>query len=169
MDWSLAETYYVVASLTNPIAVGISIALYLRSRPDRLKAKISEAVAPFERRLGEVERGQTDLERKQDEAAKRHDASVRALDHDVSTRIKELIAESTRQHRENNATLAEQGRALARIAAQLEHGVTRRDIDTLHHRVTETAKAAAASNGVLDGLATMVHNIEDFLRESGRG
>lgn len=169
MEWSLAQTYYLVASATGLIATCINVVLFLRSRPDRLKAKIAEAVAPFERRLGEVERGQTDLERKQDEAAKRHDASVRALDHDVSNRIKELIAESNRQHRETTAALAEHGRAMAGIAAQLQHGVTRQDINTLHHRVTEAAKAVAENSGVVQGLATSVNNIEDFLRENGRG
>lgn len=169
MEWSLAQTYYLVASASGLIATGINVVLFLRSRPDRLKAKIAEAVVPFERRLAELEHGRAELERKQDEAMKRHETSVRALDHDVSMRIKELAAESIRQHRETSAALAEHGRTMAGIAAQLQHGVTRRDIDTLHHRVTETAKAVAANNGVVEGLATSVHNIEDFLRESGRG
>lgn len=169
MDWSLAQTYYLVASITGLVATCINVVLFVRSRPDRLKAKVSEAIAPFERRLADLEKGQVELESAQVEASRRHDVSVRSLDQDVNGRLERMSAKADAQHRETNNALAEQSRALERIAARLEHGVTRRDIDTLHHRVTEAAKGVASCNGVVDGLAKMVHNIEDFLREGGRG
>ena len=169
MDWSLAQLYYLVASVSGITATAVSLIVFFRSQPDRLKQKMSEALEPFDKRLQSVESCYADMERAQEEAAQRHDLSVRALDHEVNARLREFGGKAEKQHHKTNAALAAQSQALARIAAQLEHGVNRRDIDTLHHRITDVSKTCAATSGVVDGLAKMVHNIEDYLRSNGRG
>lgn len=156
MDWSWAQTYYVVASIGGLIATALNVVLFLRSRPDRMKSKVDEAVRPISDRIAGVERRLAEVETDSAQQAAKHDISIKALDTEISGRLDEL-----------NRSMHQQDKQLAQLVAAMQHGVTRRDVDTLHHRVTEAAKAATATQALVGALQTRLQNIEDFLRESG--
>lgn len=165
LSWQ--ETYYMFATFAacaGILSCVISILLFVRTRPDRLKSRIDESLAPFGARITAVERQQLAAEHTARETAQKHETGIRALDHDISGRIKQfsdtqeaMRRDQQQRHEVNTATLA-------RISAQLEHGIKRDELNSLHHRVTEVAKGQAQIKGAMEGLVTTVQNIEDFLR-----
>lgn len=165
LSWQ--ETYYMFATFAacaGILSCVISILLFIRTRPDRLKSRIDESLAPLAARITAVETQQRSAETTARETAQKHETGIRALDHDISERIKRFSASQDAMRAEQQTRHEANIAALARISAQLEHGIKRDELNNLHHRVTEVAKGVAQINGVVTGLETSVQNVEDFLR-----
>ena len=162
MTQSWQETYYMFATfgaLAGVASCLISLALFMRTRPDRLKARVEEAVGPLTSRLTKVENDAK-------EQSHRAEQSMRNLDSDLSGRLKNVTLELGDMRKEVQQRQESQGLTLARIATAMEHGITRNELNGLHHRVTDVAKQVAEVRGQLDGVKTLAENINDYLREN---
>lgn len=166
-DMSWQETYYMFATFgacAGVLSCVVTILLFVRTRPDRLKSRIDESLLPFVARIGVVETQQRAAETTARETAQKHETGIRALDHDISGRIRQFSDAQELMRREQQIRHETNTATLAHISAQLKHGIQRDELNSLHHRVTEVAKAVATNNGIVVGLEASVQNIEDFLR-----
>lgn len=126
---TLQSGYYIVASAAALIATAINITLFLRSRPDRLKAAIQAAMQPMADRLTELE--------VQSEA--------------------------------HGTQLGAHGVQLAEIKAEMRHGPSRNDLNSLHHRITEVVRSVSEVGALQRIHAQQLDRVNTFLMEGSRG
>lgn len=164
VDVPWQEVYYrfaTVGAVAGMVSCLVSVLLFLRTRPDRIKTRVEEAIKPLLERIEKVEREQEDSEKQVKE-------QIKQLDDDLSRRMRASAEETAKLRQEAQVRHEQLSVHLARISAQLEHSIGRKELDTLHHRVTETSKNVAEVNGHLEQLSTLVNSINDYLREKGR-
>lgn len=162
MNGTWQETYYMVATfgaVGGMISCVVTVMLFFRTRPDRMKSRIDESIAPLMKRIEKVEK-------EADERDHRRETSMRALDADISGRLRNLTEEVSERHAEMQKEQRRQGELLVGIKTSLDHGITRNELNALHHRVTDVAKQVASFGGQLEGVTRMAENINDYLRDN---
>lgn len=158
MDMNAQDTYYLAATVAAVLAAIVNLIVLAKLYPSSMKAKIDQALKPVLERMETLEVGLRHAEGESKEQSQRHDRSLKAFDTEVSHRLDAL-----------RESIHAQDKQLAQLLVAVQHGVTRRDVDTLHHRVTESAKSSAATQQAIQTLQVRLQNIEEFLREGSRG
>lgn len=145
---SLADIYYLVATVGILIATVVNVALFRRNRPNRMQGAIEAALAPVYVRMDTADEDRAELRNLQATAG----VNTKAAEHEINGRLRDM-----------DEKLDTQSDQLSRIQTSVEHIQEHDQGPTLHHRVTDLAKTVYGVASAVNAQGTQLNMIHTFL------
>lgn len=138
----------LITCLTAVISTMISVLVYRRTRPNRTREAIDAALIPVHHQITSV---LADVEHLRAEQGA-NKATIAAFDREIAERLGEI-----------DDKVAKQSIDLERISVSLQHLAQNDQSRTLHHRITELAKAVSGLVSQSDAHGKQLALMHDFL------